>query len=59
MPLIKLQIDSKTTAWRIADNFLELPKARRSELAALIEKELEYAAEKAAHATLAALNQDQ
>lgn len=55
MPLIKLQMDYKLKAWQIADNFLELPKARRSDLAAMIEKELEYVAEKAAHDTVTAI----
>lgn len=39
----------KQTAWRLADTFLELRKERREELAKLIQEELRYVAEAAAH----------
>lgn len=41
----------KQNAYRIADNFLELRKERRDELANLIEKELEDLIEIATHNT--------
>jgi hypothetical protein len=34
-----MSYDHKSNAWRIADKFMELPKARRAELAKEIEKE--------------------
>jgi hypothetical protein len=42
-------MNTRATAWRIADNFMELPKSRREELAKLIKAELDYAIELTVH----------